>query len=108
MRAQPSRGDHRVLGLGVRRHDTPVGVAPSSLSQHAVVLSSKLTPRNHSSELVLLSCMSHLLIEADDCLCVNQLLGHDQVESGDLIELVPSLLAIETSDFVIKSWQTDV
>ena len=108
MRAQPSRGDHRVLGLGVRRHDTPVRVAPSSLSQHAVVLSSKLAPRNHSSELVLLSCVSHLLIEADDCLCVNQLLGHDQVESGDLVELVPSLLAIETSNFVVKSWQTDV
>lgn len=52
--------------------------------------------------------MSHLLIEADDCLCVNQLLGHDQVESGDLIELMPSLLAIETSDLVIKTWQTDV
>lgn len=52
--------------------------------------------------------MSHLVIETNNCLGIDQLFGHYEVEARDLIELLLPLLAVQAANFVVKAGQPHV
>lgn len=52
--------------------------------------------------------MPHLIVEANDCLRIYELLRHHKIESSDLIELVLSLFPVQAANLVVQARQTDV
>lgn len=48
-----------------------------------------------------LSCVLHLLVEADDRLRVNELFGHHEVETCDFVELIEALFAVQAANAVV-------
>lgn len=55
-----------------------------------------------------LLCVPHLVVEADDGLRVDQLLGHYQVEASDLVEFILTLLPVQAAHLVVEAWQPHV
>ena len=47
-------------------------------------------------------------IVADDRLRVDELFGHDQIKSRDMLEVSLSFLSIQAPNLVVDSWQLDV
>ena len=52
--------------------------------------------------------MLHLVVEADDCLRVDEFLGHYQVEARDLVERILTLFSVQATDLVVQTRQADV